>query len=431
MDNKQSEIQRAWQHYDIGVENSKRGVECQQRSDNNKANEYFQMSINEFSAMLKILPRDQKTAASRAHVSLGLAYESISRFQQAEDHYNLALKADPNNVHAKNVLQRFRAGQHYRFGVENRDRGIECQQRSDNNKANEYFQMSINGFSAWLKLLPRDDKAAISGAHVTLGLACELASRFQQAEDHYNLALKADPNNVHAKNNLQRFRAGQHYRFGVENRDRGIECQQRSDNNKANEYFQMSINEFSAWLKLLPRDDKAAISGAHVTLGLACELASRFQQAEDHYNLALKADPNNVHAKNVLQRFRAWQYYKRGIECQQRSDNNKANEYFQMSINGFSAMLKLLPRDDKAAISAAHNALGFVYESISRFQQAEDHYNLALKADPNNVHAKNNLQRLRAWQHTKQKVIIKPPTLQPPTLTDLVNSQPWLLPPKF
>ena len=135
---------------------------------------------------------------------------------------------------------------------------------------------------------------------------------------------------------------------------------------------------------------------------------------------------------------RAWQHYdigvenrNRGIECQQRSDNNKANEYFQISINEFSAWLKLLPRDDKAAISAAHVTLGLVCELASRFQQAEDHYNLALKADPNNVHAKNNLQRLRAWQHTKQKVIIKPPTLKPPTLTDLVNSQPWRLPPKF
>jgi tetratricopeptide (TPR) repeat protein len=112
MDNKQSKIQRAWQHYDIGMENRERGIECRQRSDNDKANEYFQMSINEFSAMLKILPRDQKAAISGAHVRIGLVYEHVSRFQQAEDHYNLALKADPNNVHAKNVLQRFRAWQH-------------------------------------------------------------------------------------------------------------------------------------------------------------------------------------------------------------------------------------------------------------------------------------------------------------------------------
>ena len=33
-------MERAWQHYKIGMENYNRGMECLQRSDNNKAFEY-------------------------------------------------------------------------------------------------------------------------------------------------------------------------------------------------------------------------------------------------------------------------------------------------------------------------------------------------------------------------------------------------------
>jgi tetratricopeptide (TPR) repeat protein len=106
MDEKQSEIQRARQHRKIGIENYNRGIECQQRSDNNKAYEYFQMSINEFNDMLNILLRGtNKTAVSVAHNCIGCIYAAVSRFQQAADHYNLALEADPNNVVAKNNLQ--------------------------------------------------------------------------------------------------------------------------------------------------------------------------------------------------------------------------------------------------------------------------------------------------------------------------------------
>jgi hypothetical protein len=94
--------------------------------------------------------------------------------------------------------------------------------------------------------------------------------------------------------------------------------------------------------------------------------------------------------------------------------------------------------------SMSSSKLNFLMNLVDEFQQAhskrqtqqaEDHYNLALEADPNNVEAKNNLQQAQRSdaQQVQQaardelKGSIKPSY----TLTDFVNSQPWRLPPKF
>ena len=197
---------------------------------------------------------------------------------------------------------------------------------------------------------PRDD---VTGS-VELGLQRHVAGRLSEAEALYRKALAADPDNIDATHFL------------------GVIALQRGDPSLAIELIS----------KVLARN--AANAPAHHNLGLAFAAQGRKVEAVSAYLAALALQPDYPDALANL-RAALEDFHHRDALWVLGEGHSRANQLDEAA----ACMERILAKEPGDA--RAHNLLGNVRRNQARHREAIEHYQLAIRHDPDPVVAFQNL----------------------------------------
>ena len=177
-------------------------------------------------------------------------------------------------------------------------------------------------------------------AHNNLGVALAKGGRFDEAVDHYYVALRIKPDQAEVYNNL----------------GNALEAQGNVDE---------AIRRYTEALRIEPDNAKA-----HNNLGNALATQGKVDEAISHYSEALRIEPDHAGA-----------HYNLGNVLAERGNVDEA-------INHYNEALRIWP--DWAG---AHNNLGVALERRGNFKEAIRHYYQALRIKPDYPKAKDNLER--------------------------------------
>ena len=141
-------------------------------------------------------------------------------------------------------------------------------------------------------------------AHYNLGAALSRAGRFKEAVEHYEQALKINPDFVEARNNLGNclFQAGR-FEEAIAHHERVLQIEPGSlgtHNNLGSALLQAgrvseAIGQFEQVLRLKPDYPEV-----HYNLGIALNRANRVSEAIRHFEQALQLRPDYAAARNQL-----------------------------------------------------------------------------------------------------------------------------------
>jgi len=193
----------------------------------------------------------------------------------------------------------------------------------------------------------------LAGVEYETELQAELGNRLLQAGkvseafEHYQQALRIDPDSAEAHNNL------------------GTALAQAGK-------FEDAIAHFEQALRINPDDAKA-----HNNLGIVLAHTGRNEDAIAHFEQARRIDPDNAET-----------YYNLGIALARTGKNEEA-------IARYEQALGIQPD-----YVDAHFSLGVALENAGREPQAIQHYEQALRIKPDFTQAQNALARLQARQAT-------------------------------
>ena len=207
------------------------------------------------------------------------------------------------------------------------------------------------------------------------GLKAHQEGRLKEAEQLYREALKAEPKNLYAYNNL------------------GTILQQHGKVKEAEKCFKKAI-EF-----------KPDYAEAHNNLGIILNNLGKFDEAETSFKKAIELKPNYAEAYNnlgillyELDRFNETEEnYKKAIEFKL----DYAEAYYNLGVSlqevgrlneaekNFSKALKLKPD-----YAEAYNNLGIMLNDMNKFDEAEKSYKKAIEFKPDYETAQNNLEVL-------------------------------------
>ena len=252
---------------------------------------YWQNSITLFERTLAVT-RNNYTA----HNNLATALDEAGRSSEAIEHYQKTLKLNPNYVKAR-----------YNLGNAYQNLGK--------------FDQAIEQWSRVLRLDPRN-----TGAHNNLGVVLARQGKYDQAIEHYQKVIQLAPGDTIAKNNLAK----------------AVKKQ---------------------------RDKEQALGFYEQATVLAKE--SKFAEAIELYQKALKINPNFVMAHN-----------------------NLANVYllqkdFDRSITHYSKAIEIAPDFTEACYN-----LGVLLTRQGKIEQAIEQYRRTLENNPNHTKARRALQNL-------------------------------------
>ncbi len=256
-----------------------------------------------------------------AHYNLGNLYSRQDNLAEAAQHYEAALKAEPNYAEAHNNLG-----------------GVLLRQRR--------FDEAVAHYSAAVRLRPE------YLYYFNLGNALLDAGKPAEAIVNYQQALRLDPNSSQAHHNL------------------GLALQAQGKTEAA-------MAEFHAALQLQPNYESAE---HHLANRLAD--AGRLDEAMAHYQTALRLDPNHAESYNGL-----------GICYAMQGKFPEAERQFREAVR--------LKPDHSGAQSNLGNALG----AQNKLEEAIPHYQKALEIDPKDFQTHFNLgvSLLRQGQRTEAR----------------------------
>jgi predicted O-linked N-acetylglucosamine transferase (SPINDLY family) len=193
-----------------------------------------------------------------------------------------------------------------------------------------------------------------SAEAVTLGLQHQGAGRLNEAEALYRQALAQDPESIDALHFL------------------GVVALQRGAHSQAVELISKALSR------------NAANAPAHNNLGLALAAQDRKADAVSAYLAALALQPDYADALSNL-RTAVEQYHHRDALWVLGETHSRRNE-----LDEAAACMKRILANDPADANA-HNLLANIRRNQARHREAIEHYELAIRHDPNPVVAYQNL----------------------------------------
>jgi tetratricopeptide (TPR) repeat protein len=245
-----------------------------------------------------------------AHINLGFYYSQRGRPEQAGQHYQAALEANPNFAEAWNGLG-FALAEQKKFAeaVPDYEAALRLKPQLAEariNLGNALFYMgktneAVEHLQAAVKLKPED-----AVGHFNLGCVLYAGGRVSEALEQYRIALRLDPRLVSAHHNLGSVLARQgkaeeamaHYREALRINPQYAPAYQDLAGLLAEQgRFPQAAEYYRAALKLEP--DNARL---HLQLALVLTAQRDFKQAVAHYRLGL---PSFKDAPEVLNNL-AW-----------------------------------------------------------------------------------------------------------------------------
>ncbi|NBX26461.1 MAG: tetratricopeptide repeat protein, partial [Planctomycetes bacterium] len=266
------------------------------------------------------------------------------------------------------------------------------------------YKMAEKELIAASRLNPESGKAEF-----VMGFVWSLvADNDAKAAVHFAEAVKREPNNAYAYNNLGYIYAEQgRFDAAITMLERAVAI--KSDYGQAyynlglvhsrRNHLEQAIHAYRTALRIDPQDVYA-----HNNLGLLLVRAGRLEEAMHEFRAALEVDANDLYAHNNLGKV---------YERTQRLDEARAEFEWALLIdprdayarNNLGRVLAKLERFDEAITQfnlvlahtpddavAFHN-LGQVYAQKNAWQAAVEHYKKALALSPRDAYARNNLGR--------------------------------------
>ncbi|HVM59723.1 MAG TPA: tetratricopeptide repeat protein [Verrucomicrobiae bacterium] len=225
-------------------------------------------------------------------------------------------------------------------------------------------------FSVTFNLLASVERCA--EADFRTGVALYEAGKVREAVQEYEQALRLDPDNVEAHNNLGNnlLRSGKiqeaigQYEqtlrlkpdFAEAHDNLGLARQESGNISEAMEQYEQAF-------RLQP--DKAM---AHVDFGIALERTGKLREAIGHYEEALRIEPDSAEA-----------HYNMGIALARLGRTSEA-------IGQFEQALRVVPD-----YAEAHDNLAITLAQVGRLSEAIQHWELALRLKPNDATVHSNL----------------------------------------
>jgi tetratricopeptide (TPR) repeat protein len=296
----------------------------------------FEDAVELFQEALQINPE-----FSLAHHNLAMALQELGRVDEAIVHFQEALEIDPEYSQA-----------HHNLGV-----ALMGQGKVD--EAIEHYQES-------LKIDPQFSKA-----HHNLGVALVEQGKVDEAIEHYQEVLKIDPGFAQTHHNLgvalveqgRVDEAIEHYQevlkidpgFAQTHHNLGVALVEKGRVDEAIEHLEES-------LRIRPQDAQV-----HYNLGVALVEQGRVEAAIEHFAEALEIDPQLVDARRNLV------------------------FVVDEAIAGYRRALQLTP--DNAQM---HNNLGVLLLRKGEVDAAIHHFSEAVRIDPNDRIAQENLDRTQS-----------------------------------
>jgi tetratricopeptide (TPR) repeat protein len=299
-----------------------------------------------------VWPKVEAIAAVTVALVFGvLVARQSAHFVDADTLYRRTLEANPSSWMA-----------HHNLGA------------SQLNKPGGRLDEAVGHLEAALRLNPR-----YADAHNSIGVALKQMGRLDEASSHHEEAIRLKPDFAAAHNNLgavrylqERFdQAEAHYRKALEvspgyadaRRNLGLVLARTGRPAEA-------LDHFRAALDLSP--DSAE---AHANLGSLLFRLKRYPEAIPHLQDAVRLDPNHAAA-----------HYELGNAFQEAGRLPEAIGAYQ----------RALAFEENARAAVVHNDYGVALALHGRLDDAIAQFSEALKLQPDDVDARNNLQRAQA-----------------------------------
>ncbi|AKB51455.1 lipoprotein NlpI [Methanosarcina barkeri str. Wiesmoor] len=270
------------------------------------------------------------------HSNYGLLLSDMGRRDEAEQQYKLALKLDPKHVNTHynygillyDMRRLDEAGEQYKLALESEPKHVKTHYNYGNllsdmgslDEAEEQYKLALESE-------PND-----ADIHYNYGLLLYNMESLDEAEEQYKLALESEPND-----------ASTHSNYGILLSDMG-----RRD--EAEEQYKLALES----------DPKHV--NTHYNYGNLLSDMGRLDEAEEQYKLALESDPKHVKT-----------HYNYGNLLSDMGRLDEAEEQYKLALESD-------PND-----ASIHSNYGILLSDMGRHEEAEEQYKLALETDPNDA----------------------------------------------
>lgn len=285
-------------------------------------------------------------ATARAHVSLGIAYEDMKLYDNAEEQFRAAIAISPEYADA-----------HLSLG-------------------NIYFEKKL-----YDKAIEETEKAAklnpdVVSSHFNIGNAYLKMGRYDDAVKEYAMFLDKQPFHLEANNNLGNvyYKMGR-YDDAIKQFKKALQIKANYMDawyNLANTYmakgeYDAAINTYKDLLKEKPSNYKARNNLSNIYVKL-----DRYDDAISELKKAVEANPDFAGGYYNLGNA----YYKKGL--------------VDDAIASFEKAMKVDPK-----FIDAYNNLGVVYFKMGMKEKALEYWQKALSLDPNNEKARSGIESIK------------------------------------
>ena len=287
---------------------------------------------------------------ANAHIKVGDALLALKDVVSAIDHYKKAVQLEPTLQEAQTA--------------------------------------NVRGWNEAVRLAP-----LVSENHIGLAQAFQMKRDLINAEEHYNQALKLDPDNPIALSGLEsvskdklKLKASQYLEQAIK----------LHSENKYDE----AIESYLKALELTPND-----SVIHYNVGTAFQAKGDFDHAQKAYKKTLELNPKNDKARTALDLLVKQINIKKVNELVSKAVELQNSANYEEAITAYQAAISISPED-----SSLYYNLGTAYQASGNLTNAQTQYEKAIELD------KSNQTYLSALNLVKQ-------TLAEPLIKSAINKQ--------
>ena len=301
--------------------------------------------------------------------TLGTAYSETGQFQEAIAQYTQALQINPGFMPAKSNM----AGCYNNQGAKYAKAG--------------QLEKAIEAYNQALRLAPdmEEAKKNISGAYWNRAVELSKAGRDKEAIEAYKQLLAREPDNKDAYNNIGAvyFRTGQ-YKEAAAAFKSALDLDPGSKEFRDNlaiayhkqgalllerKVYYQAAEEFEKGLEIAPDN-----INLHLNLAQVYQRLEKWDDAAQHISKALELEPDSVTTRKIM----ASLNIQRGYKHLQAKEYYKALHYYTKVPDD------LMP-------PSMYNTIGYLYIMEKKYPEAADEFDKALKANPEDEIAHQNL----------------------------------------